>query len=38
VLKKQDGKANPRDFVEGVKEKEEFALKIKQLTETLKFN
>jgi hypothetical protein len=38
IYEKTDGKASPKDFVEGEKEKEEFALKIKQLTQTLEFN
>jgi hypothetical protein len=37
IYKKTDGKANPKDFVEG-KAKEEFASKIQQLTETINFN
>ena len=37
IYKKTDGKANPKDFVEG-EAKEEFASKIQQLTETLNFN
>jgi hypothetical protein len=37
IYKKTDGKANPKDFVEG-EAKEEFASKIQQLTEMLNFN